>query len=53
MHFFLGTQERVRSSRGKRASCVRATEVLLYLWFDDVANSLLLLSISEKKKKNK
>ena len=27
--FFLGTQERVRNSRGKRAISVRATEVLL------------------------
>ena len=31
--FFLGTQERVRNSRGKRAISVRATEVLLYLIF--------------------
>ena len=31
MSFFLGTQERVRNSRGKRAISVRATEVLLYL----------------------
>ena len=29
--FFLGTQERVRNSRGKRAISVRATEVLLYI----------------------
>ena len=29
--FFLGTQERVRNSRGKRAISFRATEVLLYL----------------------
>ena len=29
--FLLGTQERVRNSRGKRAISVRATEVLLYL----------------------
>ena len=28
--FFQGTQEQVRSSRGKRAISVRATEVLLY-----------------------
>ena len=28
--FFLGTQERVRNSRGKRAISVRAIEVLLY-----------------------
>ena len=28
--FFLGTQERVRNSRGKRLISVRATEVLLY-----------------------
>ena len=27
--FFLGTQERVRNSHGKRAISVRATEVLL------------------------
>ena len=31
MSFFLGTQERVRNSRGKRAISVRATEVLLYI----------------------
>ena len=31
--FFLGTQERVRNSRGKRAISVRAIEVLLYLQF--------------------
>ena len=29
--FFLGIQERVRNSRGKRAISVRATEVLLYM----------------------
>ena len=29
--FLLGTQERVRNSRGKRAISVRATEVLLYI----------------------
>ena len=29
--FFLGTQERVQNSRGKRAISVGATEVLLYL----------------------
>ena len=28
--FFLGTQEKVRNSRGKRAIGVRAIEVLLY-----------------------
>ena len=28
--FLLGTQERVRNSRGKRAISVRATEVLLH-----------------------
>ena len=31
MSFFLGTQERVRNSHGKRAISVRATEVLLYM----------------------
>ena len=31
MGFFLGTEERVRNSRGKRAISVRATEGLLYL----------------------
>ena len=31
MIFLLGTQERVRNSRGKRAISVRAIEVLLYL----------------------
>ena len=30
MDFFLGTQERVRNSRGKRAIIVRATKLLLY-----------------------
>ena len=29
--FFLGTQERVRNSRGKRAIIVRVTEVLVYM----------------------
>ena len=29
--FLLGTQERVRNSRGKRAISVRATEVQLYI----------------------
>ena len=31
MGFFLGTQERVRNSRGKRAISVQATEGLLYI----------------------
>ena len=31
MGFLSGTQERVRSSRGKRVISVRATAVLLYL----------------------
>ena len=31
MDLFLGTQERVRNSRGKQAISVRATEVLLYI----------------------
>ena len=31
--FFLGTQERVRNSHGKRAIGVRAIEVLLYYVF--------------------
>ena len=30
MRFFLGTEERVRNSRGKRAISVRATDFLLY-----------------------
>ena len=30
MGFFLGTEERVRNNRGKRAISVRAIEVLLY-----------------------
>ena len=30
MGFFLGTQERVRNSRGKRVISIRAIEVLLY-----------------------
>ena len=29
--FLLGTQDRVRNRRGKRAISVRATEVLLYI----------------------
>ena len=33
--FFLGTQKRVRNSRGKRATSVRATEVLLYVRTDE------------------
>ena len=34
MGLFLGAQERVRNSRGKRAISVRATEVPLYsFWF--------------------
>ena len=32
MEIFLGTQERVRTSRGKRAISVRAIEVLLYMY---------------------
>ena len=35
MGFFLGTQERVRNNRGKRAISVRATEVLLYTLVTD------------------
>ena len=31
MGFFLGTQDQVRDSSGKRAISVRATEVLLYM----------------------
>ena len=31
--FLLGTHERVRNSRGKRAISVRATEVLLYMLY--------------------
>ena len=31
--FFLGTQERVRNSRGKRVVSVRAIEVLLYMQY--------------------
>ena len=31
MGFFLGAQERVRNSRGKRAISVLATEVILYM----------------------
>ena len=40
---FLRTQERVRNSRGKRATSVRATEVLLYLPF---CFSLLICTVS-------
>ena len=38
MGFFLGTQERVRNSHGKRAISVRATEVLLYFDSRDPEN---------------
>ena len=31
MFFFLGTEERVRNSHGKRAINIRAIEVLLYV----------------------
>ena len=38
MEVFIGTQERVRDSRGKRAISVRAIEVLYFeislLWYD-------------------
>ena len=37
MGFFLGTQERVRNSRGKRAISIRATEELLYMYRDRIA----------------
>ena len=33
MGFFLGTQERVQNNRGKRVISVRATEVLLFLFY--------------------
>ena len=39
MGFFLGTQERARNSRGKRAISVRADENLLYMYM-----KLLILS---------
>ena len=34
MGFFEGTQEKFRNSRGKRATSVRATEGLLYMYSD-------------------
>ena len=40
MDYFLGTQERVRNSRGKRAISVRAIEVLLYMSSEE--DSLIL-----------
>ena len=40
MSFFLGTQARVRNSRGKRAISIRATEVLLYLMKASCFNSI-------------
>ena len=40
--FFLGTQERGRNSRGKRAIRVQATEVLLYCLFASSASSITL-----------
>ena len=36
MKYFLGTQERVRNSHGKRDISVRGTEVLLYLEYFSV-----------------
>ena len=38
--FFLGTQEQVQNSRGKRAISVRATEVLLYIAVSNYAEGL-------------
>ena len=32
--FLLGTQERVRNSRGKRATSIRAIELLLYMYLE-------------------
>ena len=43
--FSLGTQERVRNSRGKRAISVRAIEVLLYMTYA-VKVFVLLFSFS-------
>ena len=45
MGFFYGTQERVRNSRGKRASSVRATEASLYFY--------KILQKKERKKERK
>ena len=50
--YFLGTQKRVRISRGKRAISVRATEVLLY-YQRNVQSQLakpLLRIVSQNKK---
>ena len=46
--FFLGTQERVRNSRGKRVIGVRAIEVLLYIciWFFKQSKKVLFLSVA-------
>ena len=47
--FFLGTQERVRNSRGKRAISVGATDVLLYirqLFYPGVTNCPGKVSVS-------
>ena len=41
MYLFLGSQERVRNSHGKRAISVRAIEVLLYYPFDFFHNIFL------------
>ena len=43
--YFLGTQERVRNSRGKRAIGARATEVLLYL---TISYSLVIMADNTK-----
>ena len=45
MSFFLGTQERVRNSRGKPTINVRAIEVLLYYISSEIGFSLILLNI--------
>ena len=39
----LGTRERVRNSRGKRAIGVRATEVLLYIHVSEVGCRLYII----------
>ena len=44
--FFPGTQERVRNSRGKQAISVRATEVLLYVFYNLIYHMTSLNSVT-------
>ena len=47
MEVFLGTHERVRYSRGKRAISVRAIEVLLWIFMSPELYDFNILAFSE------